>query len=279
MVALLITAGCTVGPSSDPGAADERVATVRELRRAVGPAATAFGTTVATVADRLDDLHAAWPLDPAERRARIDAVADQLPALREAGTALAGALAGDVSGADAEATQAAVADAVAAGERFEHAAGADLDRARLATDAELRLQELVETWHEPGSRREQLARLDATASAAAALAEELSATEDLPACTQLVARREAAARTVADRTRQLRELVAARRGREFDERRRAFAADPYAAGAPLAEADRDELDCWRAQAPAVGRARDVRAALEGVEAALNPADLAPDAGS
>lgn len=282
--ALLSPAACST--PGDPGAgdgdavdADERIATVRALRTAVGAPAAELGAAAATLVRELDQLHAQAPEDPDARRAAVAAVEEG--ALADLGDALAGVgpeLAASASGPDADAVRAALEDARVAAAALASAAARDLAIVERNADADERLRDLVAAWSEPGSRNEQLRRLDEVAAAATELATELEGVEEAPACRGSVARRVEAARTVARGSRELHALVEGRRGEEFDARRRELTADPFRTGRALVEEDREHVGCWRDQGPVVAHADEVADALVDLEAALNPADLASPAG-
>lgn len=279
---LLVVAACT--PSSGPGTEatddpDERIATVRTLRTAVGPPAAELGSAAATVTQQLADLRAALPVEPADRVAAAgDLREGPLARLEDARDAIDPELAGDADGPDADAVRATLDDAVAAADALVDAATEDLVLIERAADADARLVRVVTAWEEPGSRNEQLARLAEVAAEADALAGELGPSDDAPDCSDALARRARAAEAMADASRELRDLVERRRGEEFDARRAELASDPAASTRALVEDDRDELDCWREEGPVVARAAEVAASLEELEAALNPSDLASPGG-
>ncbi|MBW3659850.1 MAG: hypothetical protein KY457_14515 [Actinobacteria bacterium] len=256
---------------------DARIADVLELRAEVGPPAADLGTAAATLVQELDELRAELPVDPDQRRSVIEAVRTGVLAdLAEAHARADVDVAGD--GPDAAAVAGALRDARAAADALAAAADEDLAVLDRAADADVRLSAVVAAWVEPGSRSQQLARLEEAATRADALAAELGAAEDDPACAAVLARRTAAATTVADASRELHALVERRRGEEFDARRRELAQDPAASTRTLVDADRAGIDCWRAEAEPVELAAAVAEALEELERALNPADLASPSG-
>lgn len=281
LVAVVIALVAACSPASEPSApatsaeADERIATVLELRTTLGPAAGSLGSASATVVEQLESLHAALPAEPDERRTAVDAlVTGPLTGLEEALAGLGPELAGDATGPDAEAVRAALTDARTSGEALTRAAADDLAVVDRLAGADAQLANLVAAWDEPGSRDEQLQRLAEVAGDAEALASELTALEDAPDCLGRVDRRVEAAETVATSTTELRSLVESRSGEEFDARRAELAQDPFGVGADLVDLDRDEVECWRDEGPVADSARDVADALEALEAALNPPDLA-----
>lgn len=278
-VVLAVAACASPGAPSD-GATDDvdaRIADVLELRAEVGPPAAELGTAAATLVQRLDELRAELPVGPDQRRSAIEAVrTGALADLAEARTGAAVDVAGD--GPDAAGVAGALRDARAAADALAAAADDDLAVLDRAADADARLSAIVAAWEEPGSRSQQLARLEEAATQADALAAELGAAEDDPACAGVLARRAAAATTVAEASRELRSLVERRRGEEFDARRRELAQDPAASTHALVDADRTGIDCWRAEGEPVELAAAVAQALEELERALNPADLASPSG-
>ncbi len=277
-LALLLVAAvsaCTGGGAPEGPDTDERIADVRLLRATVGEPAAAVGTAAATLVEALGELHADIP-------ARPDAREQAVTTLRERDLARLGLViealptdAGEdgASGPDVAAADRALADIRSAAEALDAAAGADLDRLVRTAQVDGELEVLVATWDEPGSRSEQLARLEETATTAETLATELDAEADEGACPDPLARRAEAARTVASHSRELRELVAGYDGNEFDRRRAELVQDPYGTGALLADLDTEDAACWR-DASAVATAEDALVdAIGALEAALNPADL------
>lgn len=276
---LLVLGACSTAPADDPPTEGDRAATVEELRRTVGPPAVEVGSAAATLAERLEELHAELPTEPSQRRAAVDAIrSEELTDLDAALEGYGSDLAGELAGPDADAARAALADSRDAAAALREHADADLQLVVAAADADAELTQLVAAWDEPGSRQEQLERLQETAAAAAALADDLATLDDVPDCSGSIRLREEAARAVAEATIELRDLVAARRGSEFDERRRALLSDPYGAGRPLVDADREDIGCWRRDGPVPAATAALRAALERLEDALNPSDLAMPAG-
>lgn len=283
-VALLAPAGCSSPGTSDPAATtadpDQRIDTIRQLRSTVGPRSAELGTAAATLVQQLDEFHAAPPRDPTVRRETVATIRSGSLALLERTLDGYGPdLVGDETGPDAEDVSAAMGEVRGAAVALARAAVEDLQRVEEAAEAEERLAAAVEAWSEPGSRNEQLQRLEEVAGEVDALATELEAVEDVPACSGLVARRAEAARAVAAHTRELRALVEQRRGDEFDARRDELLQDPYGTGGLLVEEDRREIGCWREAGPVVAAADEFAAALDRLEEALNPPDLAsPSAG-
>lgn len=281
-IALVVPVACSgaadrgaVGRDVDP---DERVETVLELRSAVGPSAVALGSASATLVEAIDELHAHPPPDLSARGAAVAAIrSGPLAALEDTLQEVGPELATDASGPDAARVRAVLTDARSAASELVEAAERELALLEVAIDAEERLADVVAAWSEPGSRNEQLQRLDEVAAAAGALATELDRVEDVPGCAGRVERRAAAARAAAAATRELRALVEQRRGEEFDARRGELVNDPYGTRTRLVDGDRADLRCWREEGPVVAAGTDLARTLADLEAALNPADLASPA--
>ena len=277
-LALAVGAAACTEPAAVDGGADvaDRIATVRELRATVGPPAADVGTAAATLREVLDGLHADPTAAPDARRGVVETVRERdLARLEEATAALAATELPEAGpGApDVAAASAARDDVVRAATDLATAAAEDLDLLVTSAGAEDRLAELTAAWDEPGSRSQQLERLDTTAEAADELAAELEAIADVPACAELITRRADAARTVATHTRELRDLVEQRAGTGFDERRAELANDPYGLGERLVDGDVRDLGCWRTDGPVAAAADEVEEGLAALEEALNPADL------
>lgn len=265
---LLVACSSTASPPRTDGDVSERMAAVIETRELVVGPAQDLGTAAATVASRLDDV--------VERPGE-----DTVAALREAVTELEEAredveqLELDPTTPDVRAAADALDDAMAGARRMAEAGTVVATAADQASTAEQSLDELVATWDEPGSRSELLARLDETALAADALAtDEVGAPPE--GCPGPVEARVEAASSVADATRELRELVEARDGEAFDARRAELSDAPFGhddSGA--ARQHRHPID--PDECPAVDAAResaaDVTQALQDLQAALNPEDL------
>lgn len=280
VLAVLLAAACSSpepepSPTATTADPDERIATILELRPAVGPAASEVGSAVATLAEQVEELAGDPPAEPDVRRRTAATIrSGALTLLTDALEGFGPDLAGEASGPDAEAVRAALDGTRTEATALAEVADRELALVERTADAEDELATMVAAWSEPGSRNEQLELLAEVAEGADDLADELGGIEDVPTCARRLERRAAAARTVASATRELRALVEARRGEEFDARRQELLADPYGTGGPLVDGDRADADCWRREAPVVDRAAGVAAALADLEAALNPADLA-----
>lgn len=264
VVGCLALAGCTTG---DAGVAD-RVEAITQARAAVVTPAQDLGTAAAAVASRLDEV-VARPDDDTVRAARA--------ALDDLADARAGVDAVDLDGdtPDVRAAADALQEAGAAAGTVEDAATAVLDAAELAARADDQLAELVAAWDQPGSRSQLIARLDEVAAAADALAADGVGVPSTD-CPGPVEARTAAAAFVAEASRGLRELVVARDGLAFDERRAELAEAPFGVDdAGVARGPGTSID--PASCPAVGQvesaATEVAAALRDLQQALNPENL------
>ena len=270
LVVLATVGGCTEpspSPSPDP---TETVAEVRAARQAVAEPAVALHVAAQRVLATLEELRASEVDDPEARLALLDeAPSGPLEELEEAIVTVRGVELDGSSGAVADAG-AALADAADAAEDALRAARVDLREQERAASVHASLLGMAARWDEPGSRSQQLDRLAALAEEADALAVRLASAQPVAPCLTLFERRAAAARHVADATRELRDHVEAYRGSEFDRRRDELAEDPFALEHPLVEADVAELDCWREQAPVAGAVAGITSALDRLEDALNP---------
>ena len=135
------------------------------------------------------------------------------------------------------------------------------------------LAEVVEAWDRPGSRTEQREALGDAAARAEELAAQAGAAEPIVPCLDVWTHREQAATTVAERSAQLRDLVAGSTGTQFDEARDEWRGDPTGLGTPPAELDADAMDCWDEGSPARTAADRLRVLADEVGAALSPDDL------
>ncbi|MBW3661949.1 MAG: hypothetical protein KY469_02530 [Actinobacteria bacterium] len=273
LVVLALTA-CSdqAGSDSDGGPSAERVAAVAAARQQLGPPAAELASAVTTIGSSLLEVYADGD-DPNERLAAIDGIrAELLPRLREE---IDGARDVDLT-ADPSQTEAITA---AWDVLISNAAGVpgavqdDLDHLERLLEAEVALLELAETWQESGSRNEQIARLEATAAAAADLETSLTQLQQRTECSRAIAHRLAAARHVSAASTELRDLVASQRGNEFDQRRAELAQDPLGLGASLADLDGDDVSCWEDELPTSVAVGAVLSAVDRLEAALNPPDV------
>lgn len=269
-VGLLVSA-CSGGPAGTDGAATgaERVAAIVQAREAVVVPAQALGTAAAEVAARLDQL-VARP-DDATIDATRAAVDDLAGARREVTN-----LALEPVTEDVRAARAALHDAAEAARQVETAATEVLEAAALAADADDRLAELVAAWDEPGSRSQLITRFEEVTAAAESLAAQELATTTSGCPGPVAARREAAA-FVARATADLTELVTARDGLAFDERRAELADAPFGtddAGVVRGPGASIDPSSCPAVADVEAAATEVAAALRALQQALNPEDLA-----
>jgi hypothetical protein len=172
------------------------------------------------------------------------------------------------------AARAALEALVSAAAAAERGAAEELEVQRRLLEADEALADLAATWDEPGSRSQLVGRLTSTAEQAGSLAEDLAGGEDVLACLATFERRAEAARVVAERSFALRAEASSRDGLGFDALRDEWRDDPFGLGAPLADVPPDEVACWRADAPVRAAVLAADAALDALQRALSPADLA-----
>lgn len=274
LLVVLAVAACRdqAASDSDGGPSAERVAAVATARQQLGPPATDLASVVTTIGSSLLDVYADGE-GANERLATIEAIrAELLLRLREE---IDSARAVDVT-ADPSQTEAITAAWDVLISNAADVPGAvqdDLDHLEHLLEAEVALLELAETWHVPGSRNEQILGLEATAAAAAELEASLTQLQQRAECSRAIAHRLAAARHVSAASTELRDLVAAQRGNEFDQRRAELAQDPLGLGANLADLDGDDVSCWEDELPTSVAVAAVLSAVERLEAALNPRDV------
>ncbi len=269
----VLTAGCDL-PSSDGGeivvTEDDRVDEVRAAREVLAePVPQLLGE-----AERLvDALERVWTEEApsAERAALADSL--QLGPFEAAIDVIATT---DLEGVGPDVTTASallddlVRDARAVVSEVE----GELAAVAAVPAFDQQLEELLAGWDARGSYSQQLTAFEELATAAeglAATADDRSAT---PACVELWPRRSEAAAVVADRTRELRELIRDRRGQEFDELRDRYRQDPFGTGDLLGVLDaRAAAACWvdGSGVPAALVVLEERVGELG--AALDPVDL------
>ncbi len=269
----VLTAGCDL-PSSDGGeivvTEDDRVDEVRAAREVLAePVPQLLGE-----AERLvDALERVWTEEApsAERAALADSL--QLGPFEAAIDVIATT---DLEGVGPDVTTASallddlVRDARAVVSEVE----GELAAVAAVPAFDQQLEELLAGWDARGSYSQQLTAFEELATAAeglAATADDRSAT---PACVELWPRRSEAAAVVADRTRELRELIRDRRGQEFDELRDRYRQDPFGTGDLLGVLDaRAAAACWvdGSEVPAALVVLEERVGELG--AALDPVDL------
>lgn len=271
----LLAGGCTGDEPDAAPTADATVSEVRAARQAVAEPAVALHDAVSRLLAVVGELRASTVEEPDARLEELRTLPEEpLEELEEA-IATAGEVELDGSSAPVVAAREALDDALAGARRALTAARADLAEQERAAEAHRTLRSLTGRWDAPGSRSQQLDRFAALARDADALATELEAVEPVAPCLTGIERRAAAARAVAEATRELRGHIEAYRGEQFDRRREQLADDPFGLEQPLVTRDIAELGCWRDEAPLVTAAAEVRAALRGVEQALNPTTLNP----
>lgn len=262
-LALLLTA-CSGGGEA-PEAPTDRIDAIREAREALGAPAQQLAAAVMDVEDGIEGLRS----DPTEQA---------VDELEQGGAQLAAAV-DELEAVELEATTADVRSALEAVDRATSSATELVDatdvlmeagRQLVATDA--RLEELTATWDQPGSRSEVVARLEETAAAASDLQ-----ADGPQACPGPMEVRSAAAAFVAEASRELRDRVAAHDGEGFDSRRADLDEAPFGRtdGAPrrLTAPTPDDDSCPALQ-EATAAVESVRGALQDMEEALNPTDLA-----
>lgn len=273
MVLLVFVAtACRAAPTGDdPLAASHPSDAVRRARAVLTTPLEEVGWAVLGTQRDVTSLRLGTPLDPAQRLARAESVgAGPVQALGDARARLAAV---ELPGGERsmQAAREAVTDILAASDAVAAAARADLALIATLAAAEVELAALAATWDEPGSRSRQLQRLSETREAATAVADRLDDLPERPACGEAVARRVAAARAVAAASAELHELVAARRGDAFDQRRAALGADPYGLGTPeLASLDAADRGCVEREGEIVIAVERFDAALDRLVASLNP---------
>ncbi len=271
---VLGAAACGSGETSPaPSPTADRVAEILAARGQVAAPAVELVEAAAAFGMAAERLRLGAVPDP---QRRLDEVAGPATTrLAELQGAVGRASSVTVTGEspDAVAVARAWADVVSAAKDVITGGTAVLDVVAETARAELRLEDLVATWNERGSRQEQLDRLRATISEAEAVVADLAPLPEAPGCGEAVARRATAGQAVARHTEELRDLVVAFRGNEFDARRDELTQDPYGLGARFADLDAEEGACWESGATA-GAIDRLTAAMAALQAALNPADLA-----
>lgn len=275
IVAVLAAGGCSDAEPPTSPEPTQTFAEVRAARQVVAEPAVALHVAVQRVVATVEELRGSEVDDPEARLSLLDEVpTGPLDELEEAIVTARGV---ELEGSSRAVEEAGTAldDAADAAEDALRAARADLRDQVRAASAHATLLAMTERWDEPGSRSQQLDRLAALADEADAFAERLASRDHIAPCLTVFERRAAAARHVAEATRELRGHVDAYRGSAFDERRSELAEDPFALERPLVEADLAELDCWREQAPLFDAVAEVTAALDRIEDALNPPDATP----
>lgn len=272
-VALL--AGACASPDDAPS--EDRADAIRMARVELGGAIGRIGAAVVGTEEAVTEVRLGEPPAPDERRAGVASVRDGALAELEDALAATAAVEPDSDDPAVEAAFASWREARAAAEDLVDAAAADLDHTERLATVDATLAEIVEGWSAPGSHSEQVARFTELRDRALAQAQDLEAMEPRPSCSDGVPNRREAARRVADATEELRALVEARRGAEFDARRGELTADAYGldevSGDPatvLARLDAGDRDCWRPHGATADAADRFETAVGEVERALNP---------
>lgn len=275
LVGTVLLAACTDTPA-DPGAGPStdratRVEAIRAAREVVVAPMQQLGTAAATVAERLNGA-----VQQRTSRHATD-LRDALDALAEARDEVAAVDLEAPTSDVREAAEALDAAAAAADDLGEHAT-------RVATVVEVtadaigRLRDIVEGWQERGSRSQVGARLEEAAATATGIADDLDDPEEAASgCPAAVGEVAGAATAVARSSQELAELARAGAGTSFDERRTELADAPFGlddAGEPVQLDDPITADGCPALADATTAATAVVDAIQRLETALNPPDLA-----
>lgn len=273
-VALVASGAAACSSGAPPGPPPDPFAAVVAARAAYGEPAV----TLVTAGEELQIVARGVRVGGLQGARLVAAVEDleaRIATLRAAAVEVAvDPLAGLPEGAEPDpavvAAQAAWHEAVASAQAVASAGAADGELATLLSGYEERLAAAAAVWDQPGSRNQQLQRLADAAADADAVAEEAAdlAQRD-PPCLDAVGRRVRAAMTIAERTRELRDLVDRFRGTEFDERRAEYAADPDGIG-PLAQLDAAQGGCWDASSAVAAGLADLLAAVDRLQEALSP---------
>lgn len=275
LVAVTLGACAPAAPEGSGSGSDDdrsaRIAAIRTARAALEQPVTSLLTAGAATTTAVAGLRLEPPVDPAAAADESDRIDRDLRTRLRRAVDAAAAVDLDGPTADVAAARSALDDAVVAARNLHAAAGVQTEQVRLLASVDVRLAAQTTRWSEPGSFSSQIARLEEIAAAASGMADELGDVAPTPACSDALARRIRAARAVERTSRELRDLVAARRGEDFDARLRALVADPYGlAGRPLATGI--DADCW-ARSRVVTAAADVRTAVTAIERALDPPEL------
>lgn len=277
----LTVAGCAsngpadggVSGSPSPGAREVRIEAIRDARQKVGQPASGLAGAADQLVAAVADLREDPPRRPDQRLAATqDLRTEVFPSFDEALSAARDVEIGSAT-EDVAAAGQTWSELVDAAEELRRLAIEDLDAIERAARYDQRLSELTQRWDEPGSRRQQLEAFDQLIEDATSLADEIAEAEPVAACLGTFERRAEAARTVAERTAELRDLVQRYHGTEFDELRSEYRQDPFGLGQDLTEADAAEHACWQSDAPLVAARERIGALLEQLEADLNPDDL------
>ena len=282
LVAAVLLAAC--GPAAGPvdgddptepvaSAGDDRDERIAEVLAARALLAESVPAVVEAADGYVEGLRGVRNTEVAssERRA---AAAAALPttALDGAEAALEGVdLEGD--GPDVAAATAAVDAMLATVGEVRDLVAAEVDELRALADFDAELADLVDVWDAPGSRTPRRAQLDEAATEATALAEQARSAEPTVSCLDVWTHRAEAADVVAERSAQLRDLVAGSTGEEYDQARDEWRDDPTGLGTPPAELDASGMDCWDEGSPAPGAVTRLRELAADVQAALSPEDL------
>lgn len=258
------SAGCTPDPAA-------RVDRIQELRDELAAPASALGTAALGVEEAVRRLRTD-ELSPEDRLALATAITeDALAELTRARDAAAAVVIEPDTG-DARAASEAWAAANAASARLGAAARAEVETVRALARAHRAIASVIAAWDEPGQYSTQLIRLAEEADRARSVARRLRSVEDPVRCSSVVGDTRRAATAVALATTELRDLVVARSGEGFDDRRRELRRDPLGTGQDLEDLVVDAA-CWTDASKVAELADLVRDHLSSLEAVLDPQDL------
>lgn len=273
LAAVVLLAGCTP-PSSGGGEVvvsdDDRIVEVRAARQALAEPVPAVVSEAEHLVDALEQV---WT-EPGQVEERAErAAALRLAPFEDAvGTLDAVELDGD--GPDVVAARELVAAMVADGRALLEVVEEELGSLTALPPFDAELEAVLAGWDQPGSYSQQLEAFGQLAEDATALGGRAADRTATPACTGLWERRAAAARTVAERTEELRGLIRDRHGQEFDELRDSFRQDPYDLGGLLGELDAAAAaSCWTEGSDAPAAVELLQTRTDELEAALDPPDL------
>lgn len=274
LAAVVCVALVVVACSPDTAPGESRIEEIRAARTVLGPAIGELGGAVLTLEEQVTRVRLGDPPTPGERLSAVEGIRQEVLADLE------GAL-DDTAQVELEGDDPAVEDARTkwqeartAAEELLQAAPADLDHTRRLAEVDAALAGIVSGWEVPGSYSEQVERFTNLRNRARSEAAGLEAVEPRPPCSTAIERRREAARWTAGATEELRALVEARRGEEFDARRQELHAQVYGQGGDpataLARGDAADRECWRDEGATPQAADRFEGAVDGIERALNP---------
>lgn len=273
LVIAVLAGGCDL-PESDGGeivvTTDDRIEEVRAARQALAEPVPAV---VGGAEQLVEALERVWTEEASASERATLAEALRMEPFDEAVGALA-AVDLDGNGPDVAAAQALVDDLVDTGRALLTDVQDELASVTALPAFDRQLEELLAGWDARGSYSQQLQAFEELAADAEDLAASADERMATPSCVGVWERRTEAARTVALRTLELRDLIRDRRGQEFDDLRDTFRQDPYGLGELLGVLDaRAAADCWADASTAPGAVTQLRTHLEDLTTALDPPDL------